>query len=72
MLFNENGRWKPSKMNKTCFDSLCKVEGFGSLKEMEDGTIDNHRQLHDIIVGNYDLLKKGKFGMTKTAAKKTD
>ena len=70
MLFTEDGKWCPSKMNKTCFDSLCKVEAFGPLKELKDGQIKNHRQLHEVIVGNYDLLKKGRYGMTKTAAKK--
>ena len=57
-------------MNKTCFDSLCKVEAFGSLREMSEKEILNHRQLHEVIVGNYDLLKKGRYGMTKTAVKK--
>ena len=70
MLFTEDGKWSPSKMNKTCFDSLCKVEAFSSLDELKSGEIENHKQLHDIIVGNYDLLKKGRYGMTKTAAKK--
>ena len=70
LLFTEDGKWRPSKMNKTCFDSLSKVEAFGSLVEMESQTIKNHRQLYEIIVGNYDLLKKGRFGMTKTAAKR--
>ena len=70
MMFTEDGVWKPSKMNKTCFDSLCKVEAFGSLDEMSSAKVQNHRQLYDIIVGNYDLLKKGRHGMTKTAAKK--
>lgn len=70
MLFTEDGKWKPSKMNKTCFDSLCKVEAFSSLLEIQDGSIPNHRVLYDIVVGNYDLLKKGRYGMTKTAAKK--
>ena len=70
ILFTEDGKWKPSKMNKTCFDSLCKVEAFSSLSEMVENKIPNHMQLHNVIVGNYDLLKKGKYGMTKTAAKK--
>jgi len=70
MLFTEDGKWRPSKMNKTCFDSLCKVEAFGPLSEMTTSEILNHRQLHEIIVGNYDLLKKGRHGMSKTAAKK--
>ena len=71
MLFTEDGKWKPSKMNKTCFDSLCKVEAFGSLDEMKNRAIKNHRQLYETIVGNYDLLKKGRYGITKTAYKKT-
>jgi len=70
MLFTDDGKWKPSKMNKTCFDSLCKIEAFGSLEEMSKGLISNHNQLHSVIVGNYDLIKKGRHGMTKTAAKK--
>jgi len=70
MLFTEDGKWKPSKMNKTCFDSLCKVEAFGSLDEVSGGAVRNHHQIYEIIVGNYDLLKKGRHGMTKTAAKK--
>ena len=70
ILFTEDGKWAPSKMNKTCFDSLCKVEAFGSLQELEDKKIKNHNQLHQVVVGNYDLLKKGRYGMTKTAMKK--
>ena len=70
VLFDELDKWKPSKMNKTCFDSLCKVEAFGSLEEMKSGDVSNHKQLHDMIVGNYDRLKKGRYGMTKTAHKK--
>ena len=70
IMFSESGRWVPSKMNKTCFDSLCKVEAFGSLDEFTSGLVKNHRQLHETIVGNYDLLKKGRHGMTKTAAKR--
>jgi len=46
------------------------VEAFGSIAEISQGEIQNHRQLHDIIVGNYDQLKKGRYGMTKTAHKR--
>jgi DNA polymerase-3 subunit alpha len=70
ILFTDDGRWKPSKLNKTAFDSLCKVEAFSSISEISQGEIQNHRQLHDIVVGNYDQLKKGRYGMTKTAHKK--
>jgi len=70
MMFTEDGKWRPSKMNKTCFNSLCLVEAFGSLDEFKNGKVLNHRQLHSVIIDNYDLLKKGRHGMTKTAVKK--
>jgi len=70
ILFDESGKWAPSKMNKTCFDSLCKVEAMGSIDEIRSGKIGNHRQLHEIIIGNYQTLKKGKYGLTRTALKK--
>ena len=70
MMFTADGKWKPSKMNKTCFNSLCLVEAFGSLDDIKSGKIKNHKQLHSIIIDNYDLLKKGRYGMTKTAYKK--
>ena len=38
---------------------------------MWNGTINNHKQLHEIVIANYDKLKKSKFGMTlRQAAKK--
>ena len=70
IMFTDDGKWKPSKMNKTCFSSLCLVEAFGSLDEFKTGKVLNHRQLYESIIENYDLLKKGRHGMTKTAAKK--
>lgn len=70
LLFDENEKWAPSKMNKTSFDSLCKVEAFSSLDELSSGKIENHRQLHEIIIGSYPNLKKGKYGLTKAALKK--
>ena len=70
LLFTKDGKWRPSKMNKTCFNSLCQIEAFDSLEEMKSGTIKNHRQLYEVIVGNYDQLKKGRHGITKTAAKR--
>ena len=70
MLFDETGKWRHSKLNKTGFSSLCKVEAFNGLKEMWDGTIDNHKQLYEIIIDNYNNLKKSKWGMTMRKAKK--
>ena len=58
-------------MNKRCFDSLCKVEAFGTLEEFSSGVIDNHQQLHKIIIENYDVLRKGKYGMSFRKANKT-
>ena len=74
MLFDEEGKWKHSKMNKTCITSLCKVEAFTSLAELKDGTIENHHQLLAIITDgkNYDRLKKGKYGLTKTQVKRME
>lgn len=71
MLFDSEGKWYHSKLNKTGFASLLKVEALGSLQEMWDGTIKNHRQLHDIIIDNYNDLKKSRWGMTIRQAEKT-
>jgi DNA polymerase III subunit alpha len=70
LLFNDAGKWYHSKLNKTGFSALCKVEALDCLEEMWNGAIDNHKQLHDIIIENYDKLKKSKYGMTLRQAKK--
>lgn len=70
LFYNEEGEWKHSKMNKTAFSSLTKMEAFKSLSEFKDDKLDNHKQLHDLILDNYVLLKKGRFGITKTAIKR--
>jgi DNA polymerase-3 subunit alpha len=72
LFYNKEGEWKHSKMNKTAFSSLTKMEAFKSLQEFQDGTLDNHKQMHDLILDNYMILKKGSFGMTKTAIKKAN
>ena len=72
LLFTEEGKWRHSKMNKSAFNSLCQVESFHCIKEMWDGTIKNHKQLHTIIIEHYNELKKSKYGMTLRQAKKTD
>jgi DNA polymerase III alpha subunit len=72
LLFDETGEWRHSKVNKTCFTALCKIEALGSLLELREGKIENHRQLLLILTDekNYDILKRGQFGLTKTALKK--
>ena len=70
LFYNEEGVWKHSKLNKTAFSSLTKMEAFKSLQEFQDDVLNNHKQLHDLILDNYTTLKKGYWGMTKTAVKK--
>ena len=72
MLHDENGKWYHSKLNKTGFAALCMTESLDALEEMWKGEIQNHRQLHDIIIENYNTLKKSKFGMTLKQAEKQD
>ena len=57
------------KVNKQAFSSLTKMEAFKSLDEFKNNELDNHKQLHDLILDNYAILKKGYWGMTKTAVK---
>jgi DNA polymerase-3 subunit alpha len=72
LLYNTDGSWKHSKMNKTAFTSLCKIEAFMSLQEMKTGEINNHKQLLQILTGekNYDVLKKGLLGISTSQARK--
>lgn len=71
-LYNDDGSWRWSKLNKTAIKSLCMVEGFNSLKELLDGNVKNHRQLMEVLTGegNYEKLRKGLYGMTKTQLKR--
>ena len=70
LFYNAEGEWKHSKLNKTAFSSLTKMEAFKSLKEFQNNILDNHKQMYDMVTDNYNLLKKGKFGITKTAVKR--
>jgi len=72
LLYNTDGDWYHSKMNKTSFDSLCKIGAFGSLREMRAGMINHHRQLHEMLIGNYDRLRKGRKGLTKAQVKRLE
>lgn len=70
LLFDEEGEWRHSKLNKSCLESLILTESLGSLQEFKDETLSNHNQLHKMVIDNYDTLRKGRTGMTKTATKK--
>ena len=70
LFFTEDGSWRHSKLNKTAFTTLCKMEAFSSLKEIKEGILNNHRQLFEMIISNYDRLRKGRYGVTKTQQKR--
>lgn len=70
LLYDEAGVWRHSKLNKGCFESLIYVEGLGSLDDFKTSRVRNHKQLHEIIIGRYDELKKGPAGMGVIARKK--
>jgi DNA polymerase-3 subunit alpha len=70
LLFDREGSWRHSKLNRKCFEALLGMEAMSSLDEMKDGRIKHHRQLHEIIIGNYETLKKGRWGMTVKKAMK--
>ena len=72
LLFNPDGTWRHSKVNKTCFTALCKIEALGSLEEFQNGKLQNHRQALEVITGHYDTLKKGRFDMSKTAIRRRE
>ncbi len=72
LLYNDDGTWKHSKMNKRCFAALTKMEAFASLEEFGVGILRNHRQMHDLIIENYDVLKKNRYGMSIRKARKID
>ena len=71
LLFDDEGNWKHSKLNKRCFEALLGMEAFTSLEEFKSGRINNHKQLHEIILGNYGVLRKGRWGMSMKKAVKT-
>ena len=72
MFYDEEGKWKHSKMNKTCLASLCKIEALQSLDEFQDGKIGSHRQLLEALLfeKNYESLRKGIYGITATQIKR--
>ena len=72
LFYDDEGKWKHSKVNKTALSSLCKIEAFGSLQEFREDKIKNHRQLLAMMTDNdnYNVLKKGRYGLTKTQVKR--
>lgn len=71
-LYDAEGSWARSKVNKTALTALCKIEAFNSFEDMQQGRVENHRQLLCALTHekNYETLRKGRFGLTKTATKR--
>ena len=74
LFYDSKGQWKHSKVNKTALSSLCKIEAMSTLEEIQTGKVKNHRQLLAMITEekNYDAIRKGRFGLTKTQVKRAD
>ncbi|NDC78380.1 MAG: hypothetical protein EBZ67_10985, partial [Chitinophagia bacterium] len=59
LLWNEDGTWRHSKFNKKALESLIKIRAFGSMDMVGEGkTFSSYRQMHDIVIGSADQLKK--------------
>lgn len=72
LFWDTAGAWYHSKMNKTSFVNLCKVEAFSSLEEFRTGKVKHHRQLHDLFIDNHKQLQKGPSGLTATQVKRLE
>ena len=72
MFYDDEGKWRLSKINRTCLNALCKIEAFGSLSDIRDGEIINYNQLYQALStgDNFGKLRCGRFGMTPTKLKK--
>lgn len=71
-LFDSEGKWRHSKLNKKAISALISMEAFTSLTEFSEGVISNHRQLWSIVMENIETLKKGVFGTTSKKALKNN
>ena len=67
-LYDDDNKWRWSKLNKTAIRSLSQVEAFKSLDDFVSGKINNHNQLMQALTNDkqYNQLKKGLYGLTKT------
>ena len=74
MLYDDNGSWRHSKMNKTAFSALCRVEALESLADFGTGRVNNHKQLLLALTDdkNYETLRKGLYGLSPSQLKKLE
>ena len=58
-LWDENGNWRWSKFNKRAMESLVKIRAFESFDCVGEGRLfPSYQALHDVVVVNWDDLKK--------------
>ena len=58
-LWNKDGSWKHSKMNKRVIDALIKINGFNSLNIMGEGKLfKNAKQMYFVLVENMNKIKQ--------------
>ena len=72
MLYDADGVWRHSKVNKTSLTAMCKIEALESLEDFHRGNIRHHRQLLSALTDdkNYEMLRRGIYGLTATQLKK--
>jgi DNA polymerase III alpha subunit len=59
LLWNEDGSWKHSKLNKRSIESLIKIRAFDSMGIVGEGcTFSSYRHMHEILLENYNDLRK--------------
>lgn len=72
MLYDAEGNWRLSKVNKTSLSALCKIDALTSLEDFHTNKIKNHKQLLLALTDdkNYELLRRGLYGLTPSQLKK--
>ena len=72
MLYDNEGNWRHSKVNKTALSALCKIDALTSLEDFNLGRVDNHKQLLMSLTDdkNYEILRRGFYGLTASQLKK--
>lgn len=59
MLWNDDGTWRHSKLNKKAMDALIKIGAFASLDAVGPGRLfGSWHHMHEVVVENQDLIKK--------------
>lgn len=74
LLYDAAGAWRHSKVNKTALRALCVIEALGSIRELRDGSLQNHRQLLALLTDakNYETLRKGRWGLSPAQVRKAE